>query len=241
MKLRPLALATISLLAVLPSLGACTAVMTNDSPAAGGSVAAGGTAAGGTPAGGAPSGGNPGAGGAPSGGTAGTGGATGGTMNGTGGGEDFSAIPEGPTFQFFRRLVKQWNPNNCLGADCHGGTPAHISFALDDGLYERITTAMSDNICLDSEGQPMKLIVPGDPENSAFIRILNEPCENFGRMPGGGCVDPLVPCSDALQQQYIDYLTEWVANGALETEPASGTGGAGTGGGASAGGTGGTP
>jgi len=217
--------------------------MTNDSPAAGGSVAAGGTAAGGTPAGGAPSGGAP-SGGAPSGGTPGAGGASGGsasggTMNGTGGAEDFNAIPFGPTFQFFRRLLKQQNPDNCLGADCHGGSPANISFALDDGLYERVTTAMSDNVCLNSEGMPMKLIVPGDPANSALIRILTEPCENEGQMPGGFCTDPNVPCTNAIDPEYLGYLTDWIANGALETEPEGGTGGAGTG--ASAGGTGGTP
>jgi hypothetical protein len=248
MKLRPLALATISILAVLPSLGACTAVMTNDSPAAGGAAAggtsaggSGGTAAGGT--GGTAAGGTGGtaAGGTASGGSGGTGGATGGSgTGGSGGAEDFNAIPFGPTFQFVRRLLKQQNPDNCLGADCHGGTPAHINLALDDGLYERITTAMSDDVCLDSEGMPMKLIVPGDPEASAFLRILKEPCENEGRMPGGICTDPNQPCPSALLDEYIGYIETWIANGALETEPEGGTGGAGTGG-ASAGGTGGTP
>jgi hypothetical protein len=240
MKFRPLALATISILAVLPSLGACTAVMTNDSGAGGtatGGSATGGTATGGSATGGTATGGTA-TGGSPAGGSGGTGGATGGSgTGGSGGAEDFNAIPYGPTFQFVRRLLKQQNPDNCLGADCHGGTPAHISFALDDGLYERLTTAMSENICLDSEGMPMKLIVPGDPEASAFLRILKEPCENYGRMPGGICTDPAQPCPNQVLDEYIGYIETWIENGALETEPA-GTGGAGSGG-TSAGGTGG--
>lgn len=212
---------------VLTSLSACSGELTQPdgsgaAPAASGGITssggapAGGASSGGAASGGAPAAGGTSSGGAASGGVANSGGsASGGAGTGGGGDVDYSLVENGPTFMFFKKLVTLWNPNNCLGADCHGGTPAHISFVTDDGLYDRLLSADSDDVCLDANDMPMKLVVPGEPENSALIRILKEPCENMGRMPGGECIEG----SDCLSAEYIQYLEEWIANGALEEEP----------------------
>lgn len=198
---------------VLASLSACTGQLENPNDGSGGAPAATGgaasdgvTSSGGTPAGGTSSGG------AASGGAA-SGGAASGGDTGAGGDwrdEDWASVPHGPTFQFVRKVTAYWTPS-CVGADCHGGTPAHVNLIPDAGLYDRLTTAISEDICLDANGMPMKLIVPGEPENSAFIRILKGPCENMGRMPGGECIDG----SDCLDAQSIAHLEQWVADGAL--------------------------
>lgn len=209
---------------VLASLSACTGQLeppadgSGGAPTASGGVASGGlTSSGGAPAGGTSSGGAA-SGGAPAGGSSSGGAASGGAASGGGTGaggdwrdENFVAIPDGPTFQFIRKVVTSWTLNNCTGADCHGGTPAHISFIPTPDFYERLTTAVSQDICLDANDMPMKLIVPGEPENSAFLRILKEPCENMGRMPAGECIEG----SDCLPADAIAHIEQWIANGAL--------------------------
>jgi len=210
---------------VLASLSACTGQLEKPNDGSGGAPAAtGGAASGGVPgsSGGASSGGAP-SGGAPSGGTSSGGAASGGAASGgaasggdTGAGgswrdEDFVNIPDGPTFQFVRKVVTSWNINNCTGADCHGGSPAHVSFIPTPDFYERLTTVVSDEICLDENDMPMKLIVPGEPENSAFLRILKEDCENMGRMPGGNCIEG----NDCLPASAIANIEQWIADGAL--------------------------
>lgn len=217
---------------VLASLSACTGQLEPPSDGSGGApTASGGAASGGvTSSGGAASGGT-------SSGGAASGGAASGGDTGAGGSwrdEDWDAVPLEASFQFVRKIVASWNPS-CTGADCHGGTPAHVSLIPDAGFYERLTTAVSEDICLDENGMPQKLIVPGDPDNSAFLRILTGPCENMGRMPGGECSESSGEC---LAAQYTDLVRAWIAGGAPETGvvTAGGSGGSTGSGGATSGG-----
>lgn len=219
LSLRPQTL--VAVMALLAPLGACTGEMIPPVGSGGAAVGSGGAASGG----GTASGGAPGSGGAASGGAASGGAASGGAASGgaASGGAASGGAPSGgstgsggetgdqPNFQFFRKIVTQWT-NSCQGADCHGGTPAHINLVDDAGLYERVTTAVSNDVCLDENDMPMKIIVPGEPENSALIKILKGPCENEGRMPGGSCTDP----GDCLTPDLIALLEEWIENGALE-------------------------
>lgn len=205
---------------VLASLSACTGQLeppTDGSggalPGSGGAASGGVTSSGGAASGGAATGGSS-SGGAATGGVTSSGGSSSGGAGTGGDGEvDYSMVPDGPTFMFFKKLVTLWNPNNCLGADCHGGTPAHVSFVTDEGLYDRLLNTESEN-CLDESSMPMPLVVPGDPQASALIKILKEPCGNAGRMPGGECIEG----SDCLNAEYVQFLEEWISNGAPEDE-----------------------
>ncbi len=216
MNLRTCALGTASLLVLFASLGACTATITppqgtggapvgtggaTSGGGSGGVFGSGGAASGGTSSGGAASGG------AASGGTSSGGAASGGTTSGSGG-ENFMAIDNGPTFQFVRKIVTSWI-NNCQG--CHGGLPDVIDLRPDPGLYDRLLNGVSNDICLNESSMPMELIVPGEPENSGFLRILKEPCNTGDRMPKA-CIDG----SDCLTAEYIGYIEQWITDGALD-------------------------
>jgi hypothetical protein len=183
LSLRPY-LFTAVLVAIAP-LGACAAMVVPPD-GTGGATGSGGASSGGAGSGGAPMG-------------------SGGDWQG----EGLASVPAGPTFQFVRKITAVWTPT-CLGADCHGGTPAHINLTPDWGLYDRLTTGMSDSVCLDANGAPMKLIVPGDPANSAFLRILKGPCETVGRMPSGDCIEG----SDCLDAGTIGHVEQWILDGA---------------------------
>lgn len=158
-----------------------------------------GPASGGTSNGGASTGGDnmPGNGGTNAGGQ-GTGGlgATGG--NGVGGEETIPA-----TFETVKLILTGTNPS-CGGADCHGGnTHNPLDLRVDDDLYLDLTTTISGP-CGD-----IPVVNPGDPENSALVKLLKGPCGVIPRMPAN-CLENCVP------DEYILAVEQWISNGAPE-------------------------
>jgi hypothetical protein len=127
-------------------------------------------------------------------------------MGGSGaGGAEPSGIP--PTFETFKLVLQQYG---CVGSDCHGGNEFNpLNLALDDGLYERITTFVS------TKCENLPFIDPGNPEGSALFRSITGPCGMISQMPddciaedieGGGCVRP----------DHVAPVEEWIRLGAPE-------------------------
>src|SRR5687768_16782626 len=153
----------------------------------------------GTPSDGGGGGGAPSAGSSGVGGAAGIGGAAG--VGGTGGasGGDGS-IP--PTFDTFKQIVMQ---APCFGARCHNDDQNPLNLRMDDQLYTRLTSRISENC-----GQ-LPIVNPGKPAESALIKILRGPCGPTARMPLGCVEDQDGACVPA---EYIAALEQWIAAGA---------------------------
>ncbi|WP_437525146.1 hypothetical protein WME79_37555 [Sorangium sp. So ce726] len=79
----------------------------------------------------------------------------------------------------------------------------------DNTLYTTLTTHISE-ACGD-----IPLVTPGNPEQSALVKILKGPCGNIARMPNG-CVSDPGPEYTCLLPEYIDAIEQWVASGAPE-------------------------
>ena len=97
----------------------------------------------------------------------------------------------------------------CASAECHeaGGNapPAPempLDLTVDSDLYSRITTYVAKDCDNDL------FIDPGHPESSAVIKVLSGPCGSVPQMPNGCKGDSCIP------QDYIDALSDWIANGA---------------------------
>lgn len=93
---------------------------------------------------------------------------------------------------------------SCATVICHTGPP-YFDPVLSDAkgtLYDTLMTWVVEG-CNDT-----KLIVPGDPDNSAFFMVL-EP----GRCPGV----PLMPleCPECVTEDDLDAIRAWVAAGAM--------------------------
>ena len=98
---------------------------------------------------------------------------------------------------------------SCVSAPCHeanGQAPPPPEPALDltvgDSLYDTLTTYVAKD-CMNET-----LVVPGHPEKSAVIKVLSGPCGAVPQMPDGCKGDSCIP------QEYIDAITDWIANGA---------------------------
>ena len=78
--------------------------------------------------------------------------------------------------------------------------------ADDPNLYTNITTHIS-------ECENLPVVNPGKPQESALVKLINGPCGELPQMPNG-CVATPGPEYTCLPQNYIDALTQWVANGA---------------------------
>ena len=167
--------------------------------AASGGAATGGAATGGAATGGAATGGAA-TGGAATGGAA-TGGAGSGGDEGTGGG-----AVRALTYDEVQYVVRM----NCATSLCHGGEVDLVLMDVDenfpketpyDTLYETmIYTSIPE--CGD-----VPLVVPGDPDGSAMIRLFRRECGELV-MPDGAVGTPTV-------NQYItDTFAAWIAEGA---------------------------
>jgi hypothetical protein len=148
--------------------------------------------------------GNSGTGGAGSGG-AGSGGraATGGTASG---------IP--PTFQTVKTVLTD-NLTPCVSSDCHGGHPGRLNLLVDSGLLNRLTSSESD-VCA------MPVVDPGQPSNSALVKLLRGGCGTVtpNCLIGTECI-PQMPLNctdgvDCIPEDYIQAIEQWIADGATE-------------------------
>ncbi|WP_437544686.1 hypothetical protein WME97_36505 [Sorangium sp. So ce367] len=125
------------------------------------------------------------------------------TSAGTGGGG--SAVE--PTFETVRAVVAQ---TGCSDASCHNGE-AEPRLLDDETLYATLTTHISE-ACGD-----IPLVTPGEPEQSALVKILKGPCGDIARMPNG-CVSEPGPEYTCLPQAYIEAIEQWVADGAQQQQ-----------------------
>jgi len=222
MKISSFITSSLTLVASVATLNACTANIsdsgTGGGPAGGaltggtgptggavstvGGAGVGGAGVGGAGVGGNAIGGSP-AGGAPSGGSN-TGGST--VGGGPAAGGSIAAA-----YSTVTTIINE----PCGSASCHNGeTEPHMSWmspADDEPLYATLTTATS-SLC---GGIP--LITPGQPESSALLKIIKGECEPMeqgmsSRMPFGCDPDPLY--GNCLAPNVIAAIEEWIQNGA---------------------------
>lgn len=169
----------------------------------GGSLGSGGgLASGGAASGGSGSGGD----GAGSGGVAGVGGnppITCGVSPGAGG----STEVIDPTFETVQFVVEQ---TPCNGSDCHGheGNPLDLKVDSPQELYDHLLSTVSARC----GGLPV--VAPGDPGNSALVRLLKGPCGDLAQMPDGCICDPDPFINNCLPPQYVEAVEKWVEAGA---------------------------
>jgi hypothetical protein len=100
---------------------------------------------------------------------------------------------------------------NC-GSKCHGGGPDQqhlINLNREDlsALYDQITLPIETDLCW---GQ--QLVVPGAPESSIIVRVLQGPLED-------PCVLPQMPAgcdqsAECLNAESIAIIESWIADGA---------------------------
>jgi hypothetical protein len=97
-------------------------------------------------------------------------------------------------------LVRYVVDVGCGVSICHGGC---LDFLLVDTttLYDHLLTTTIE----ECEGDA--LITPGQPEASAFYRLITEGCGELGQMPKG-CIDNCVP------DEFADRIGQWIADGA---------------------------
>lgn len=141
-------------------------------------------------------------------GTGGSGGSGSGGRSSTGG----SANDIPPTFQTVKTVLTD-NLTPCVGSDCHGGHPGRLNLLVDSGLLDRLTSATSD-VC------SMPVVDPGQPGNSALVKVLRDGCGNVkpNCLIGTECIPKMpINCSDGVDcipENYIQAIEQWIADGA---------------------------
>lgn len=222
----PFLVGTLFTAALVSPLSACSESVGPDdgqsggAPGAGGVVAGGAIGAGGLGAGGS-SGGAPGVGGFAAGGqstggfaTGGGGGAigTGGLIGGTGGDEGTGGGTQyPPNFATIREIVANslHVSEGCGSGSCHGGE-ATPEFRDNEHLHDDLINPakVASDYC---GGLP--LVTPGNPDMSAFYKVISEGCGDIGRMPRACDPDPLY--GNCLPVAAIEAVREWILAGAL--------------------------
>jgi hypothetical protein len=115
-----------------------------------------------------------------------------------------------PTYDTLKAVLNGTMPP-CVASDCHGGTHMELPLlVVSDQLYTELTTHISvacGNI---------PLIMPGNPEQSALVKIIKGPCgvppDEIPRMPNG-CIEDEFG-STCVPNDYIAAIEQWVLNGA---------------------------
>lgn len=217
---------------VLSALAGCSETSKNTSPstagtsAAGVGVAASGTGAATTAGTGSAAGTSAAAGTGTTSGTAGTGtaatagttgggaagtasaaGTSGGPTAGTGSATDIPA-----TFETVKLVLGGGGSvMPCAAAPCHGvngaappARPLELPPNNDQQLYTNLTTYVS-KACGD-----LKLVTPGNPAQSAILKILTGPCGMTPRMPYGCSAD----AGDCIPDEYVAAVRQWIMAGA---------------------------
>lgn len=107
------------------------------------------------------------------------------------------------SFATVRQVVVQ---AHCADASCHNG---EVKPRLQDDatLHATLTSHISE-ACGN-----IPVVTPGNPQQSALIKLLKGPCGELPRMPNG-CVSEPVEEYTCLPPDYIDALERWVAAGA---------------------------
>jgi hypothetical protein len=126
-----------------------------------------------------------------------TGGAT--TATGGSGGED---LP--PTFTIVKAILAS-NQGMCSAAPCHPSS-ARLNLVDNAELLKRMTSFMS-------QACGMPFVTPGDPEMSAFVKILKGPCGDIPQMPYQ-CIPGMF--GTCLPDEYVAAIEQWIENGAKD-------------------------
>jgi hypothetical protein len=133
------------------------------------------------------------------------GGSSGGvSQGGTSGGAAGTGAPGvEASFATVRQVVVQ---AHCADASCHNG---EVKPRLQDDatLHATLTTHVS-KACGN-----IPVVTPGNPEQSALVKLIKGPCGELPRMPNG-CVSTPIEEYTCLPPDYIDAIERWVKNGA---------------------------
>lgn len=213
-------LGSVTLLALLTSvasLAACSG--TDEAPTGvggsagagvgvGGSAGAGGSGTSGTgvlPGGASGSGavgGSAGSGAAGGGSGGGTGGGGTGGGGAGGGGSGSGGSPEVPaTFETVKRVVGL----SCFGAPCHDEPGNPLQMKPIEGLITKLKGHTTQDCG--------PALTPGNPANSAFVKLLKADCGMTARMPMGKCFDDTDP--GCVPPEDIAAIEKWIQNGAM--------------------------
>jgi hypothetical protein len=100
----------------------------------------------------------------------------------------------------------------CVGSDCHGGYPERLNLLVDSGLLDRMKSFTSE-IC----GMP--IVDPGNPSDSALVKVLREGCNVTPNCSVGSQCIPRMPenCEDGVDcipEEYIQAIEQWIRDGA---------------------------
>jgi hypothetical protein len=179
---------------------------TGGSPAGAASPASGGSSGLGS-AGMSAAGANAGRSGGPS--TAGSSGSAGGTTAGASGNSS-DTVPA--TFDTLKLVLGGGGGiMPCAAAPCHGvhgmappSRPLELPPNDDAQLYMNLTTYVS------AACGNIKLVTPGNPDQSALLRILKGPCGMTPRMPYGCSAE----AGNCIPDDYIAAVAQWIASGA---------------------------
>ncbi|XXX75931.1 hypothetical protein WMF30_50605 [Sorangium sp. So ce134] len=95
----------------------------------------------------------------------------------------------------------------CFGAGCHNDDMNPLDLRVDEELHARLTSHVSRNC------GNLPIVNPGNPQESALIKILTGPCGTTPRMPPECVNDGDAKC---VPDDYIQAITQWIADGALE-------------------------
>ncbi|WP_437493993.1 hypothetical protein WME75_21615 [Sorangium sp. So ce1014] len=190
MKLRLSSFIAVAIVAILSPLAGCAE--TPDDTGGGGAGGAGGSDAGSTSASGSTSSGV---------GSGGSGGAGSSSASTGGGGSTGSGSEIEPTFE----TVKYVAQSACFGAGCHNDDMNRLNLMIKEELHTTITSHISKNCG--------PLVNVGNPQESAIIKVLKGPCGGTPRMPLECINDGDAAC---VPPDYIEAITQWIADGALE-------------------------
>ena len=150
-------------------------------------------------------GGGAGTGGSAAAGVAGLGTAGGGAGGGgsSSAGSNTGPAPVEASFATVRQVVVQ---AHCADASCHNG---EVKPRLQDDatLHATLTSHISE-ACGN-----IPVVTPGNPQQSALVKLLKGPCGELPRMPNG-CISEPVEEYTCLPPDYIDAIERWVASGA---------------------------
>ena len=117
-----------------------------------------------------------------------------------GGPVTMDAVPA--TFETFKFVVTEVP---CFGAGCHNDEQNPLNLQVDDQLYTRVTSGISVKC------GNLPIVNPGNPQESAIVKILKGPCGSTPRMPLGCLEDQDANCVPA---EYIAAIEQWIAAGA---------------------------
>lgn len=116
------------------------------------------------------------------------------------GAPDDDTIPA--TFDTLKLVIAE---TTCFGAGCHNDDQNPLNLRVDDELYTRLRTLVSES-CGD-----LPVLNPGKPQESALVRILKGPCGETARMPLGCVEDDDANC---VPGEYVRAIERWIAAGA---------------------------